>query len=231
MASDRVNELVDLLVAADDPLQARDEVVALLSRYPDHETFYAEVLRPVLVEVGERWARNQITVAEEHRATHQVKEILSYLKHRRELEGDSLPRTRARAVVACVAGEAHDIGARMIADALDARGWRVTYLGASTPARDLVAYLRRREADAVFLSFTTILHLGAVRETVEALRALREGGPRPVICVGGRPLVLDPDLPGRLGADVELPDLQEALSEVERRLGAAAREVPRSRPA
>ena len=63
-----------------------------------------EVVLPVLREVGERWARGEITVAQEHFATELITGRLRGLA--REWDHGLGPR----AVLACPSGERHDVG-------------------------------------------------------------------------------------------------------------------------
>jgi MerR family transcriptional regulator, light-induced transcriptional regulator len=86
-----------------------------------------EVVLPALNEIGERWARGEITVAQEHFATEMITGRLRGLG--REWDHGLGPRT----LLACPAGERHDIGLLCCALALHRRGWRVTYLGPDTP--------------------------------------------------------------------------------------------------
>ena len=83
-----------------------------------------DVVLPVLHEIGERWARGEIGVAQEHYATELLAGRLRGLA--REWDDGLGPR----AVLACPSGERHDIGLLCCGLALHRRGWRVTYLGA-----------------------------------------------------------------------------------------------------
>jgi DNA-binding transcriptional MerR regulator len=86
-----------------------------------------EVLIPYLRDVGERWADGRITVAQEHFASHLVRgRMLS-------LAGDWGSGGPATAVLACLPGEAHDLGLTFFGVLLSHHGWRVTFLGADTP--------------------------------------------------------------------------------------------------
>ena len=78
-------------------------------------------------EIGERWARNEITVADEHFATNVVTGRLLSLA--RKWDAGAGPR----AVLACPPGELHTIGLLSFGLSLRAHGWRITYLGADTP--------------------------------------------------------------------------------------------------
>ena len=86
-----------------------------------------DVVLPTLHEVGEGWARGELSVAQEHFATELVTGRLRGLA--REWDQGIGPR----AVLACPSGERHDLGLLCCGLALHRRGWRVTYLGPDTP--------------------------------------------------------------------------------------------------
>ena len=90
-----------------------------------------EIVLPYLHELGERWARGDATIAQEHFATSVLRGRLLGLG--RDWGGGSGPR----ALLACVPGEAHDLGLICFGLALRSRGWRVTYLGIDTPVSTL----------------------------------------------------------------------------------------------
>ncbi len=87
-----------------------------------------DVVLPAMHEVGKRWARGELSVAQEHFATELVTGRLRGLA--REWDDGLGPR----AVLACPSGERHDLGLLCCGLALHRRGWRVTYLGPDTPA-------------------------------------------------------------------------------------------------
>ena len=86
-----------------------------------------DALMPYLCDLGERWARNEITVGQEHFVS-------------RLLEGRLLTLARGwnrgpgpRAILACPPGEQHTLPLLGFGLALRSRGWRNIYLGADTP--------------------------------------------------------------------------------------------------
>jgi methanogenic corrinoid protein MtbC1 len=86
-----------------------------------------DVVLPALCEVGERWARGEVSVAQEHFATEVISGRLRSLG--REFDHGLGPRV----ILACPSAERHDVGLLCCALALHFRGWRVTYLGPDTP--------------------------------------------------------------------------------------------------
>ena len=113
------------------------------------EDAFGNVLAPALVDVGARWARGELTVAQEHLASGAVRTALQ------RLLADARATVRGLAVLACAPGERHEIGLLMLAVLLRADGWQVAYLGADTPFADAVALAAALSADALCFSATS----------------------------------------------------------------------------
>jgi DNA-binding transcriptional MerR regulator/methylmalonyl-CoA mutase cobalamin-binding subunit len=141
------------------------------------ETFVDGVAAPLMRELGERWARRELTPAHEHLASAVLRRVLG------EVTRDLLVRaTGPRLVVATPTGQHHEIGAMIAALAAALAGWRVTYLGPDLPAADLARAARDLRVAAIAMSLT-VLDPAAVKE-IRTLRRL--AGRRMPILVGGR---------------------------------------------
>lgn len=174
---------------------------------------YLEMLAPAQVEIGVRWETQRITVADEHLATEITLRQMDRLRPSLVHEGGG----GGRAVVACVEGDPHAVGARMLADFLLMDGWAVDYLGAATPTRDLVVFVRQRGPDLVAVSVTMQDRLDATMEAVRALHAL---SPAPAVLVGGA-AVRDRRRAAALGADAVADDALAGMREARRLVPAA----------
>lgn len=118
-------ELADALDRFDEP--GAQAVLDRLLAATTLDALLAGVVMPYLHELGERWQRGAVSVAQEHFAS-------SLLRGR--LLG--LARGWGRgvgplALLACVPGEQHELGLVAFGLALRARGWRIGYLGSDTP--------------------------------------------------------------------------------------------------
>lgn len=163
-----------------------------------------DFLRPLQEQVGERWARNEWTVADEHAATAVVDAALTVLSANASAEGEH----RGHVVIGCVEGDFHALPSRMVAETLALRGFDVTYLGASLPADHLARFVANTQPLAVALSCAVAMHLPGAARTIEAAR--RHGTP---VIVGGRAFGDDGARAGRLRADAWAPDV-DAMVEV-----------------
>jgi len=127
-----------------------------------------EVLVPCLRELGERWARGEITVAQEHFATQVVRgRVLA-------LAGDWGTGGPSHAVLACLPGEAHDLGLICFGLLLARHGWRVTFLGADTPLDTLEASVRTLDPTVVVL---TTLEADLFHDHAQDIRRLAASTP------------------------------------------------------
>lgn len=139
-----------------------------------------QIIQPALYEVGNLWQQNRITVAQEHLASAVSQNVLvgAYLK-----ASFMLPIGKS-AVFACVEGNHHALGLRMLSDSFETRGWDSVYLGTDVPVRDLIGDVDTRRPDLLALSVSLPQHLATARQTIEALRA-ELGSACPTIWIGG----------------------------------------------
>jgi methanogenic corrinoid protein MtbC1 len=167
-----------LLEALDeyDEAAAQHAVAEVLDRY-DLEDALTQVLMPFLVEVGSRWAAGEVSVTQEHFASHIVRSRLAGLG---ALAARIPPSDdRPKVVVACPPGERHDIAPLAFSVLLRRAGRQVRYLGADTPVLDLASAFRRIRPDLVVVAASrpTAL-LGSGRE-------LRRIAARNVLAIAG----------------------------------------------
>jgi MerR family transcriptional regulator, light-induced transcriptional regulator len=116
--------------AFDEP--AAQAVIDELLSVATIDAVLSEVLMPFLRDVGDRWQRGELSVAQEHFASNVLRGRLLGLA--RGWGGG----TGALALLACPPGEYHDLGLIAFGLALRARGWRIAFLGSDTPLESLV---------------------------------------------------------------------------------------------
>ena len=192
------NELSAALEALDDVAAqaALDRTLATLSV----EGALRDVLLPVMSGVGEGWEDDQAAIAREHFATNLVRGRLLALARGWDLGGGP------RALLACAPDEQHDLGLIAFGLALRARGWRITYLGPSTPVATL--------AEAALLTQPALIVLSSsleqrLRGADDELRDLASGFR---LALGG-PGSTD-ELASRVGAELLPPDPLDAAASV-----------------
>ena len=126
------------------------------------------VVLPLLRELGDGWARGDVSIAQEHFASNVLRGRLLGLA--RGWDRGAGPR----AALACPPGERHDLGLLIFGLALREHGWRITFLGADTPSDTIVETVRRIAPEALVLSVTDRSRLDAVaaRPSARQVRAV-----------------------------------------------------------
>lgn len=164
---------------------------------------YVDVLLPALVEVGRMWHLGEITVTEEHFVSDTTRNAMAILSH----QAPTAPPTGRTVVTASVQGNAHDFGARVVADFFEMAGWRAICLGADIPSAELARAVSFFRADLLALSVTITQHLEAARRAIEELRRTAVDVR---VLVGGHAFLDAPDVWRRLGADGYAATVREA---------------------
>ena len=110
------------------------------------DALLSEVVVPFLHDVGDRWERGELSVAQEHFASNLLRGRLLGLA--RGWGRGAGPR----ALLACPPGERHDLGLIAFGLALRARGWRIDFLGSDTPVESIVGAARTLRPALVVVS-------------------------------------------------------------------------------
>jgi methanogenic corrinoid protein MtbC1 len=170
------------------PAAARDELAAALASFDESaahavvdallarmslDALLRDVIVPYLHELGERWERGEVSVAQEHFATNVVRGRLLGLARG---WGRGLG---PRVVLACAPGEQHDLGLLAFGLALRARGWRIVYLGADTPLGSVGDAARACDPEFVVVSAVDPRAFRRHRAELAALASQHR------ICIGG----------------------------------------------
>ena len=143
------------------------------------ETIYTQLFQRSLYQVGEYWEKNMISVATEHMATAITENIMIRLQPR----FFTTERTGKRAVIACVANEYHQVGAKMIADIFEMHGWDGFFIGANTPFRELVRFIESQKPDIIGISLSIYFNMEELKTT---LMHIRKHFPAIPVLVGGQ---------------------------------------------
>jgi DNA-binding transcriptional MerR regulator len=129
-----------------DVVTADDEISRAATLYPPR-VIVKNIVSPILREIGDRWAHREFGIAQEHIATHLLRNLLSSLF--RLYPPDEAAET---IVLATTAGERHEFGILTCALLAATRGWRVVYLGTDLPATEIARTVRSVRARVLAMS-------------------------------------------------------------------------------
>jgi len=136
------NRLIDRLLRLEtsDANLVLDEALAIYSP----EDVILQMIRPTLWEIGEGWARGEISIGVEHFASHYLRQrLLPWLS------AGPPPFAASPTVLACAPGDYHEGGLMIIGALLRRRRWPVAYLGQSIPLKDLAKFVHNTNPSAI----------------------------------------------------------------------------------
>ncbi len=168
---------------------------------------YLNVFQVTQKEVGRLWQLGKIFVAQEHFITAATQFIMSRLYPYMF----SNPKQNKKICIACINGELHELGPRMIADLFELNGWDAYYFGANTPQLSLIKAIALYKVKVIAISATMTYNLSAVEELILKIRndeAIKDVK----IIVGGYPFNLTKDLWRNIGADGYASNFDSALA-------------------
>ncbi|MGD9265043.1 MAG: MerR family transcriptional regulator [Lysobacterales bacterium] len=126
---------------------ALDAVYSEALTYYDIGTVTKKLLRPLLVELGQRWESGYGTIAEEHFFAFYMRNKLGARFHHRQ-------RTNSdrKVLMACLPGERHVTGLLLLALALNQAGFHPVVLGADMPLGEIAQVTDKIGCEAIVLS-------------------------------------------------------------------------------
>lgn len=190
-------------------------VNVMLSRRLSLETIYIGVFQWSLNHIGELFTNGETDEAHEHLASAITERMMARVAQ----FYSPVIRASRRALIACVAGNWHSLGPRMLADGLRGLGWDTLFLGANTPARSILNLIPSVKPDLVVLSCAMPDHWEETEGLVKMLDDLRKKRPDMpfLISLGGHYIMENPQLLAHLPSDFSANNLSQFLNEVRRR--------------
>jgi DNA-binding transcriptional MerR regulator len=152
-----------------------------------------DVILPYLADLGQRWQAGTASIAAEHFASNLIRGRLAGLA--RGWGSGHGPQ----ALLACPPGELHDMALMIFGIALNRNGWRIGYLGPSTPLEELARAAATSHPDLVVLAATVPGILEPLQPELTSLArhvplALAGAGatPQTASAIGARLMTRDP---------------------------------------
>ena len=185
---------------AGDHRSATTMALELLHDGVPSDAIVEQVLIAAQRRTGERWWRNEWTVADEHLVTTTTTAVVEALSSAAGPQPGS-----GRLVVVCAEGDWHGLAGRLFSERMRDRGWGVTFLGASTPADHVAEFLRRSDHDALAVTCGLPLTFAGAARLADVGHEAR----LPVL-IGGAGITPNPQRALELGADAPATSPEEA---------------------
>lgn len=129
-----------------DPSGVEEALTSAIALLPPNEAIHTVVV-PLVREIGERWHRGEVSIAQEHMVTDIVRRLVISAS-RGYLRADNAPCL----VLATLSGERHEIGLLMCSWLASMRRYHTHYLGVDCPPEEIARFAIEVDASAVLVS-------------------------------------------------------------------------------
>jgi DNA-binding transcriptional MerR regulator/methylmalonyl-CoA mutase cobalamin-binding subunit len=169
-----------------------------------------KLIVPLLKQIGELWATENGSVAEEHFFSIYLRNKIGARLHHQNLQNDG-----KKIVAACMPGERHEFGILLFALNAHSRGYRIIQLGADMPVGELANVVAITQADAIVLAGSA--HADSA-ETLRSLKALVNETAVPVF-FGGEAVMAFADKLAVIGVISLGPNIASSISLIAKAIG------------
>jgi methanogenic corrinoid protein MtbC1 len=161
-----------------------------------------ETARAAMEIVGNRFANGEYFIPDLVYSGEILKEITSIVKPNLTAK-QAATKGAGKFIIGTVAGDIHDIGKDIVAFMLDVNDFEVFDLGVDVPANKFVEKIKETGAPIVGLSGFLTLAFGAMKDTIEAIKAAGLRDKVKIMIGGGQ---IDEEIRKYTGADAYRPD-------------------------
>lgn len=184
--------------------QSEKAVTAQLAQKQPLEIINGEMI-PALDYVGNGFEKHTLFLPQLLMSAEAAKAAFNVIREKMAAEGGSRSNG-VKVVLATVKGDIHDIGKNIVKVLFENYGYQVIDLGKDVPPEKIVEAAVKHNAAVVGLSALMTTTVGAMEETIMALRA---AGSFKIICGGA---VLTQDYADSIGADFYAPNAVSAVN-------------------
>ena len=141
-------------------------------------SFYDNILRPAMYQIGELWDKGKLDVGDEHIASNTAMRLIESIGTKPK------SKSKGKTILICTPdGEYHAIPCFMIETYLSLNGYSVINLSPSAPSSSIIAKIKETNPDLILISITLKEHLRSCQRLVKNLKKFKI----PII-VGGQAL-------------------------------------------
>lgn len=189
--------------------QARELLFAAHDRGVTAAKLLRLVIWPAMDQVEKLYRAHHISRITEHMATRINRMLADQLQGFLARE----PKSGKRMIVTCGAGEGEELGAQIVADLFEAKGWSVWFLGSGVPNDEILEFVGKIAPDILCIYGAQPEGVPNIRKLIDLIRGVGVC-PEMQILVSGGVFNRADGLADEVRADLFAPDVTKVLKVV-----------------
>ncbi|MGB2819425.1 MAG: cobalamin-dependent protein [Phycisphaerae bacterium] len=161
--------------------EARELIFAAHDRGVQASKLLKLIIWPAMDQMAKLYRSHHISLITEHMAT-RINRMLAD-----QLHGflARQPKTGQRIVITCGAGESEELGAQIIADLFEAKGWSVWLLGSGVPNDEILEFAGKIRPDVLCVFGTRPSEVPGIRKLIDLIRSVGVCNEMQILVSGG----------------------------------------------
>lgn len=127
--------------------------------------FFDRILRPVMYDIGDDWAKKKISVATEHVASNIAQTLVKIIMDQSSKSGN-----KEKILICVPQGEEHHLGCDVLETYLSIKGFKIYNIGTSIPTEDILNFIDNNKPTVVLISITLEDNLSAGQRLVRKIK-------------------------------------------------------------
>ena len=167
--------------------------------------FFDRILRPVMHDIGEDWAKGKISIATEHVASNIAQTLVKIIMNKVVAS-----KNKKKKILICVpVGEEHHLGCDVLETYLSIKGFKVFNMGTSIPSESILSFIDSNKPNVVFISITIEDNISAGQRLVKKIKSQHN---IPIL-IGGYAMQSEkvPKMDGKIVSDTKLDEIPKIL--------------------
>ena len=150
-----------------------DRIIKIVKTYNKEKTlasFYDDILKQVLYDIGSLWEQNKLDIATEHICSNIANKTIFLIN--KLYEKNNNDKYKKLNIILCTPdGELHNIACNIIESILLQKGYKVFNISPSIPTESIIKYIKEINPSLIMVSVTLADNIGSAKRLIKKINS------------------------------------------------------------
>jgi len=150
-----------------------EKILRIVKTYNSEKTlasFYDNILKQVLYEIGSLWEQNKLDIATEHVCSNIANKII-FLINKLYKKNNEDKYKKLNIILCTPDGELHNIACNIIESILLQKGYKVYNISPSIPTESIIKYIKEINPSLIMISVTLADNIGSAKRLIKKINS------------------------------------------------------------
>ena len=150
-----------------------ENILRIVKTYNSEKTlasFYDNILKQVLYEIGSLWEQNELDIATEHVCSNIANKII-FLINKLYKKNNEDKYKKLNIILCTPDGELHNIACNIIESILLQKGYKVYNISPSIPTESIIKYIKEINPSLIMISVTLADNIGSAKRLIKKINS------------------------------------------------------------